>query len=146
MAPSPTTPRLPRANLRFVRLFGSFLAVAVVATLVPLPWTFIGLPAALGACATAIMALIAMRRGASAGLWLAMGVGLVLSGLLALIFTFEAVFYREFSAFQECKKDAITLGATSACQKEFEEAVDARLTGWEKALRPASSDPSGSST
>jgi hypothetical protein len=124
----------------------SFLAIAVVATLLPLPWTLVGLPAAVGACVVAVIALIAMRRGANAGLWLAMGVGLALSGLLALMFTFEAAFYREFSAFQECKNDAITVGATSACQKEFEDSVNARLKSWENALRPASSEPSGSST
>ena len=132
--------------MQSVRLFASLLAIAVVATLAPLPWTLIGLPAAAGACVVAVIAMIAMRRGANTGLWLAMGVGLALSGLLALTFAFEAVFYREFSTFQECKMDAITVGATSACQKEFEDAVDARLTGWENALRPKSSEPSGSST
>jgi hypothetical protein len=118
----------------------------VVATFVPLPWALVGLPAAVGACVVSVIALIVMRRGAHTGLWFAMGVGLALSGLLALTFTFEAVFYRESSALQDCKNDAITVGATSACQKEFEDSVDARLKGWENALRPVSSEPSGSST
>lgn len=146
MAPSPTAPRFPRAVLQPVRLFASLLAIAVVATMAPLPWTLVGLPAAVGACVVAVIALVAMRRGAQTGLWLAMGVGLALSGLLALTFTFEAVFYREFSALQECRRDAITVGATSACQKEFEDSVEARLTSWEDSLRPKSSEPSGSST
>jgi hypothetical protein len=89
--------------------------------------------------------MIVMRRGASTGLWLTMLVGLVLSAGLALTFATEAVFYREFSAFQDCRRNAITVGASSSCQKELEDSVNARLKGWEDAILPAPADSSNES-
>jgi len=140
VTPAPSAPRFPRAVSRSVRLFALLLAGAVVATLLPLPWTLVGLPAAAAACVVSLVAMVAMRRGANTGLWLTMVVGLVLSAGLALTFATEAVFYREFSDYQDCRSNAITVGATSACQKELEDSVNARLKDWENAVRPAPAD------
>ena len=73
-----------------------------------------------------IVAMIKMRRSASTGLWVAMGVGLLLCGTLVLTSAAEAVFFQEFKAYQECRGSAITVGATRACDLEFRDAVNAR--------------------
>ncbi len=145
MTPAPVAPRFSRAVSRSIRLFALLLAGAVVATLLPFPWTLAGLPIAGAACVVALIAMIAMRGGASTGLWLSMLVGLVLSIGLALTFTTEAIFYREFSIFQDCRNNAITVGAAAECQKELEDSVNARLKDWENALRPAPAVSSSSS-
>ena len=58
------------------------------------------------------------------------------------MFTVQAIFYREFSAFQECRSDAITVSASAACQKAFEDSVNARVKRWENAILPTKSDSS----
>lgn len=126
MTPAPAPPRLPLPALRFVRWFAYLFALAVLATLLPLPWSLLGLPVAAVASVVAIVAMIKMRRSASTGLWVAMGVGLLLCGTLVLTSAAEAVFFQEFKAYQECRGSAITVGATRACDLEFRDAVNAR--------------------
>jgi hypothetical protein len=128
-APAPRTaggPRLPLPALRFVRWFAYLLAIAIVTTMLPLPWSLVGLPAGVAASVVAILAMIKMRRIASTALWVTMAAGLLLCGGLVLTYAAEAVFYREFEAYQECRSSAITVGATTACDREFRDAVNAR--------------------
>ena len=143
MTPAPASPRLPLATLRFLRWFAYLLAIAVVTTMLPLPWSLLGLPAAAAAVVVAIVAMIRMRRVASTALWVTMAAGLVLCGGLVLTCAAEAVFYREFSAYQECRSSAITVGATTACDREFRDAVNARAHRFGISVYPSAS-PSAS--
>lgn len=145
MTPAPTASRLPRPVVRLVRRFAYLLAIAVVATILPLPWALIGLPASVAAGVVAVVAMIAMRRGASPGLWIAIACGLLISSGLALTDSVEAVFYREFQTYQQCTNDAITVEAAAHCQKDFQSAVNARVKGLGISIYPSAS-PSPSSS
>jgi len=143
VTPAPAPPRLPLPALRFVRWFAYLLAIAVITTMLPLPWSLLGLPAALVASVVAIMAMIKMRRTASTVLWVTMGAGLLLCGGLVLTVAAEAVFYKEFEAYQECRSGAITVGATTTCDREFRDAVNARANRFGISVYPSPS-PSAS--
>jgi hypothetical protein len=122
-----------------VRWFAYLLALALVATMLPLPWALIGLPASVAAGVVAIIAMVAMRRGASFGLWVAIVCGLLVSGGLALTDSVEAVFYREFQTYQQCRSDAITVAATAHCENDFRSAVNARVKGLGISIYPSAS-------
>ncbi len=145
MTPAPSAPRFPRAVVRSSRWTASLIAIAVVGTMVPLPWGLVGLPAAIGAIAAALVAMVAMRKGASPGLWVSMGAGLVISGTLTLGYVGEIAFYDAFVELQTCRGEAITLGATNECQAAFQEAVTERLSSLEKRLTPGLAPSSSSS-
>jgi hypothetical protein len=144
--PATTPPRLSLAALRFVRWFAYLLALAVVTTLLPLPWSLSGLPAAVAASVVAIVAMVKMRRTASTVLWVMMAVGLLLCGGLALTYAAEAVFYREFEAYQQCRSSAITVGATTACDREFRDAVNARAHRFGISVYPSPSPSASGAT
>ncbi len=126
MNPAPTPPRLSLPALRLVRWFAYLLVIAVFATMLPLPWTLIGVPASVAASVVTIVALVKMRRTATMVFWVTMGAGLMICGGLVLTYAAEVVFYREFEAYQQCRGNAITVGATAACDREFRDAVNAR--------------------
>lgn len=143
MNSAPTPPRLSLPALRFVRWFAYLLAIAIVTTMLPLPWSLIGLPASIAASVVAIIAMVTMGRSASTVLWVTVSAGLLLCGGLVLTYVAEAVFYREFEAYQECRSGAITVGATTACDREFREAVNERARRFGVSVYP-SPDPSPS--
>ncbi len=145
MTSPPTPRRLPPAMVRATRWFSTSLAVAVVATLLPLPWTLAGLPAAIMAGVFAVVVLFRSRGNQAPGLLILTSLGLMVAGFLATMFAAEALFYREFSAYETCQSEAITVSSTAACQKNLEDAVTARIRGWQNAILP-SPRPSASSS
>ncbi len=146
MNPAPAPPRLSLPALRFVRWFAYLLAIAVVMTMLPLPWTLVGLPAAVAAAVVAVVAMVKMRGTASTMVWATMAAGLLLSGALVLTCTAEAVFYREFEAYQQCRSSAITVGATTACDREFRDAVNARAHRFGVSVYPSPSPSASQAT
>jgi hypothetical protein len=121
----------------------ALFAIAVVATMLPVPWSLVGLPASVAGAVVAVMLLFSNRGGKGTWLTVMSTMGLLLTGLLSTMFAMQAVFYREFSDFQECRANALTVAASSACQKTFEDAVNARLHEWESRFLPTPS-PSAS--
>ena len=137
MNPAPTPPRLSLPALRLVRWFAYLLAITVVTTMVPLPWSLLGLPVGVAASVVAIVAMVKMRGTASTAVWVTMAAGLLLCGGLLLTYAAEAVFYREFEAYQECRSGAITVGATNACDREFRDAVNERARRFGVSVYPS---------
>ncbi len=141
-----TTPSPPRrmspGTIRTSRWFAASLAIAVVATLLHLPWSLIGLPASVSAGVGAIVLLFSIRGVRSTGFVLLASIGLLLSGMLASNFVMQAVFYREYSALEQCQANAITVEATARCQTEFQNAVSERLRQWQSRLSPSSAPSS----
>lgn len=120
-------PAFPPRVVTSTRLFSYALAASVAFSLLPLPWGMAGLPFSILAFVLGIVALIAMRKGASTGLWTLMVVGMLLAGSLALNYGAAVVLYDELVAFQECNAGAITITAKDLCSREFEEAARERF-------------------
>lgn len=146
MPPDPSPRRHKPAVIRRARWFVGLLAASVVATVLPLPWALVGLPTSIAAGVVAVILLFSIRGTGATGLLILSTMGLLLTGLLAATFSMEALFYREFQAFQECRANAVTVAASASCQKTFEEAVNARLHGWQSRLAPDSSPSPSAST
>lgn len=146
MNPAPAPPRLSLPALRFVRWLAYLLAIALVSTMLPLPWSLIGLPAAVAAAVVAILVMVKMRRTATTVVWVTVAAGLLVCGGLVLTYAAEAVFYREFEAYQECRSGAITVGATTACEREFRDAVNARAHRFGISVYPSSSPSASQAT
>lgn len=123
-------PPFPPRVVSSTRLFCYALAASIAFSLLPLPWALVGLPLALLAVVLGIVAMVAMRKGASTGLWTLMVVGLLMAGSLALNFGAAWVLYDELVAYQECNAGAITITARDLCSREFEEKAQERLDGF----------------
>ena len=126
MPPRPVRQPFSPRVVKTTRAFALSLALSVVLAILPLPWSRAGLAFAVAAVVLGVVAMLAMRSGASTGLWALTIVGTLAAGSLSLTYGASVLFYKELAAYQACSADALTITAVDRCSAEFEKAQKER--------------------
>ncbi|WP_043503738.1 hypothetical protein [Georgenia sp. SUBG003] len=116
--------------LRWVRLFGLTLVVALGLGLVALPWPWLLLPGllCLAALTVGIVALVKVRAAKVRGsVTPVLVVGLILAAFMSLAASGQVVLWREYGAYSECMAGAITQQAKDSCVAQLERSLDDRM-------------------
>jgi len=116
--------------LRWVRIFGLTLVVALGLGLVSLPWPWLLLPGVLcvAALVVGIVALVKVRGAKVRGsVTPVLVVGLVLAAFMSLAASGQVVLWREYGAYSECMAGAITQQAKDSCIAQLQHALDDRM-------------------
>lgn len=116
--------------LRWVRVFGALLVLALGLGLVSLPWPWLLLPGLLcvAALVTGIVALVKVRGAKIRGsLTPVLVLGIVLSAFMSLAASGQVVLWREYGAYTECMAGAITEQAKDSCVAQLERSLDERM-------------------
>ena len=117
-----------RATARRVVHFFALLLAALATMSLPLPWQVGSLVFVLAAMVVGARAFaLAWRGGIRGGLLLALGTGVAMAGVLALLMTTLLAVWPEQMARQQCLARAVTIAATQDCENEFQRALDERL-------------------
>ena len=116
--------------LRWVRIFGLTLVVALGLGLLTLPWPWLLLPGLLcvAALVVGIVALVKVRAAKVRGsVTPVLIVGLVLAAFMSLAASGQVVLWREYGAYSECMAGAITQQAKDSCIAQLEHSLDERM-------------------
>jgi uncharacterized membrane protein len=116
--------------LRWVRIFGLTLVVALGLGLVSLPWPWLLLPGLLCVVAlvVGIVALVKVRTAKVRGsVTPVLVVGLVLAAFMSLAASGQVVLWREYGAYSECMAGAITEQAKDSCVAQLQRSLDDRM-------------------
>jgi hypothetical protein len=116
--------------LRWVRIFGLTLVVALGLGLISLPWPWLLLPGALcvAALVVGIVALVKVRAAKVRGsVTPVLVVGLILAAFMSLATSGQVVLWREYGAYSECMAGAITGQAKDSCVAQLQRSLDDRM-------------------
>lgn len=116
-----------------VLMFGTFVCSSI-----PLPWQMAGLVFAVAAVVVGATALRGLARAQVRGvLPVVLVMALVFSGLSALSYGSTLLFWSIHLERQECLRDAITVSASAQCEKDYRDALQAKLDQWMRSTRPS---------
>lgn len=136
-APQPTPERPPadpegaaRAT-SLTRLFAVLVLASVLVATLRLPWQAAALPFAIAAVVVGIRAVVVAVRARAQGLAPVLAVGLVISLLWTLSLSVQLAPWEAQQDKQDCLERALTIGARSACETQFEKDVEKLRTSLE---------------
>ena len=133
-APEPPLPADPEGTARatsLTRLFAVLVLASVLVATLRLPWQAAALPFALAAVVVGVRAIVVAVRARSRGLTPVLAVGLVISLSWTLVLSVQLALWPAQQAKQECLERALTIGARSACESQFEKDLDDLRTSLE---------------
>ena len=128
---APVVPERPPADAEgtaratsLTRLFAVLVLASVLVATLRLPWQAAALPFALGAIVVGARAMVVALRARSRGLAPLLAAGLVIALSWTLLLSVQLALWPAQQEKQECLERALTIGATSACEREFEQYLD----------------------
>jgi len=134
----PVTPERPAADpegtaraTSYTRLFAVLVLASVLVATLRLPWQVAALPFALAAVVVGVRALVVAVRARARGLAPLLAVGLVISLSWTLLLSVQLALWPAQQDKQECLERALTIGAKSACETQFEKDLDDLRTSLE---------------
>lgn len=123
--PPEVDPAAARAASRRVLHFGLLLLAGMVTSTLPLPLQVAAIGFMVAAVVVGVVALVAVwRSGLRGTLPIVLGVGIGVAGLMAASLTALLALWPAQMARQDCLRDALTISAREACEREFQESVD----------------------
>ena len=134
VAPEPPLPADPEGTARatsLTRLFAVLVLASVLVATLRLPWQAAALPFALAAVGVGDRAIVVAVRARSRGLAPVLAVGLVISLSWTLLLSVQLALWPAQQNKQECLERALTIGAKSACETQFEKDLDDLRTSLE---------------
>ncbi|GEL96553.1 hypothetical protein [Cellulomonas terrae] len=132
--PAPVAPERPPADpegtaraTSLTRLFAVLVLASVLVETLRLPWQAAALPFALAAVVVGVRALVVAVRARSRGLAPLLAVGLFVSLSWSLLLVGQVATWPAQVAKEECLDGALTIGARSACETQYEQDVEELL-------------------
>lgn len=127
----PAAPERPPADpegtaraTRLTRLFAVLVLASVLVETLRLPWKAAALPFALAAVVVGVRAVVVAVRARSRGLAPLLAVGLFVALSWALLLTGQVATWPAQLDKEECLDGALTIGARSACETQYEQDVE----------------------
>ncbi|GEK22265.1 cytochrome d ubiquinol oxidase subunit II [Cellulomonas xylanilytica] len=120
----PADPEGTARATSLTRLFAVLVLASVLVATLRLPWQAAALPFALAAIVVGVRALVVAVRARARGLGPLLAVGLVISLAWTLLLSVQLALWPAQQDKQECLEGALTLGARSACETQFEKDLD----------------------
>ena len=114
------------------RLFAVLVLASVLVATLPLPWQAAALLFALAAVVVCVRAVVVAVRARSRGLVPLLSVGLVIALSWTLLLSVQLALWPAQQDKQECLEGALTVGAKSACETQFEKDLDDLRTSLEE--------------
>ncbi|KQR16861.1 hypothetical protein [Cellulomonas sp. Leaf334] len=128
---APVVPERPPADpegaaraTSLTRLFAVLVLASVLVATLRLPWQAAALPFVLAAVVVGVRAVVVALRARARGLAPVLAVGLVISLLWTFSLLVQLAPWQAQQDKQDCLARALTIGARSACETQFEKDLD----------------------
>ena len=119
--PLPADPEGTARATSLTRLFAVLVLASVLVATLPLPWQAAALPFALAAMVVGVRAMVVALRARARGLAPVLGVGLGIALLWTFSVSVQLAQWEPQQDKQECLERALTIGARSACETQFQQ-------------------------
>ena len=129
--PQPADPEGTARATGLTRLFAVLVLASVLVATLRLPWQAAALPFAIAAVVVGVRAVVVAVRARSRGLAPVLAVGLAISLSWTLLLSVQLALWPAQQDKQECLERALTIGAKSACETQFERDLDDLRTSLE---------------